>query len=169
VYSECFLHLTRFPVTAARIFLTSNVVSRAHQRFHAGRFVYIPRKKIVGVAKNFFTVYDKTQPERILRGAIKKKREKKHTFFFNRLVTFATRGTSASKREATGYHTPRSLRNALSAAIRTTANRLRRSVRARLLSFCRRNSTRCKTWHSRERKKRRLHRFPVGSKRRHAR
>jgi len=51
-----------------------------HQRFHAGRFVYIPRKKI-GVAKNFFTVYDKTQPERILRGALKKKKREKHTFF----------------------------------------------------------------------------------------
>lgn len=61
----------------------------------------------------------------------KKKREKAHFFKSSRNICnaghkTATRGTSASKREATGYHTPRSLRNALSAA-----NRLRRSVRAR--------------------------------------
>lgn len=68
-------------------------------------------------------------------------------FFFNRPITHlqrehkaATNRTSASKREATGYHTPQSF-NALSAAIRATVNRLRHSVRAWLLSFRRRDAT----------------------------
>jgi len=78
-----FLHLTRFPVTATRIFLTLNVVfARAPQRFHAGRFIYIYGKKKIGeIAENFFTVYDKTQLERTLRGVKKKKKEKENTFF----------------------------------------------------------------------------------------
>lgn len=114
--------------------------------------------------KTFFAVYDKIQSlnTRIIFFFF---------FFFNRPITYlqrehkaATNGTSASKREATGYHTPQSF-NALSAAIRATVNRLRHSVRARLLSFRWRDATRgihaYVAWSGR------LHRPLAGSKRRH--
>lgn len=56
-----FLHLTGFPVTATRIFLTLNVVfARAHQRFHAGLpfhlYMYLGEKNRWNREKFFYSL-----------------------------------------------------------------------------------------------------------------
>jgi len=78
-----FLHLTRFPVTATRIFLTLNVVfARAPQRFHAGRFIYIygKKKKSVKSRKIFLQFRKKPNPNEHC-AVLKKKKERRKTHF----------------------------------------------------------------------------------------